>query len=511
MIISIQHKTDHSTCRSCKLFRKDSNELRAGFGVRIVARVVGWLLFGVAIASAQLHAQLAYDHTSFLNGFASDSTIWTRSYADIQTTPPAFLGQRIILRTSGYPNVDSLKRYSGQVNDIAAYLAQGGQHVLVAHSLGSLVSRGTYIDNPGIRSDVAAIVTLTAPHQGAPLADNFVLLRNFLRDMQRRIDDAKTAIAIEAAVLTNVFSMFFPGKRTTGLGPSVVAFLVINTLNTPIDVSNLDQFGVAPAFRDLSPDSAAVSYLNTRYDDGAIPRANIYGTIPFRNAALRLYESARDMDADFPSLVRWRNIGQSSFSACKWIGYVTIVQWTLGRRCAYARKTLGRLDDRWAKYVNGWDANGNTRYVPFDGVVPNERSRYPTNGLAFDQPVDLVNHLNIYKTQAGLRKAGDGMLSVGMVPVGNPPPPSALTASIAGPASVRPNVNCAWQAGVSGGTPPYSYYWTKTGGFNGYDSEAVTSFSSSGTLYLQVGDANGQSSSTSKAVSVSSSNPICPL
>jgi hypothetical protein len=453
----------------------------------------------LAIASTQLHAQLTYDHTSFLNGFGSDSTVWLNSYVDLQMTPPAYLGQRVVLKTPGYPNVDSLKRYSGQVSDIAAYLTRGGQHVLVAHSLGSLVARGAYIDNPGIRPDVAAIVAITAPHQGAPLADNFVTLRSFLRDMQRRIDDAKTAIAIEAAVLTNLFSVFVPEKRTTGLGPSLIAFLLINTFNIPIDVSNLDQVGAAPAFRDLSPDSAAIVHLNATFDDGAIPRANIYGTIPFRNAALRLYESSRDMDADLPSLVRWRDIGQTAFSACKWFGYVTIVQWTLGRRCAYARKTLARLDDRWAKYVNGWDANGNTRYVPFDGVVPNERSHYPsTNGLAYESPVTLTNHLNVYKTQAGLNQVGNGMLAVLMQPVQGPPPPPTVSISISGP--TNPIIGCqdAWFASASGGVAPYTYSWTVNGSsYETYGSSELVYTPTGPRLFLTATatDANGNSGS----------------
>jgi len=497
MSISVQRQSAQSAFKFSKVF-KAPNEPRANLSrvLRRLARVL--LLF--AIASAQLHAQLSYDHTSFLNGTASDSTIWTRSYADLQTTTSAYLSQRVVLRIPGYPNVDSLKRYSGLVSDIAAYLTLGGQHVLVGHSLGSLVARGTYIDNPGIRPDVVAIVALTAPHQGTRLADNFVTLRSFLRDMQRRIDDAKTAIAIETAVLINLFSVFIPEHRATGLGPSLVAFMLINTWNIPIDVNNLNQFGAAPAVADQSPDSAAILHLNARYDDGAIPRANIYGTIPFRNAALRLLESSRDRDADFPSLVRWRNIGQSAFSACKWFGYVTIVQWTLGRRCAYARKTLARLDDRWARYVNGWDANGNTRYVPFDGVVANERSRYPTtNGLAFDQPVPLINHLNIYKTRAGLDQAANGMLQVGMERVGNPPPPPpTLTASISGPGAVNNDWYSTWFAEVSGGTPPYSYGWS--GLFYGYNSSVSGSTSASGVLILDVYDAVGAHASATKFV-----------
>jgi pimeloyl-ACP methyl ester carboxylesterase len=506
MNISISRTSNQSVCNGFNALSDATNELKTDLSGRLLWRPVVALLFALTIPSAQLHAQLVYDHTSFLNGFGSDSTIWMNSYADLQTTPPAYLGQQVVLQTPAYPNVDRYKRYSGQVGDIATYLTQGGHHVLVGHSLGSLVARGTYIDNPGIRPDMAAIVALTAPHQGAPLADNFVTLRSFLRDMQRRIDDAKTAVAIEAAVLTNVFSMFFPGKRTTGLGPSMAAFLIINNFNIPIDVSNLDQFGTAPAFADLSPDSTAITHLNAFHDDGAIPRANIYGTIPFRNAALRLYESSRDMDGDFSSLVTWRNIGQSAFSACKWIGYVTIIQWTLGRRCAYARKVLSRLDDRWVKYVNGSDANGNPRQVPFDGVVPNERSVYPsTNALAFQGVAQMTNHLNVYKTRAGLDQAVNGMFGVGMQRVGGG---TSVSGTIAGPTTVRPNVSCLWSVTGNGGTPPYSYHWVNPSDGSGQ----YYSYANSGSAFMLtvvVTDATQASTQVSKHISLSSSAPLC--
>jgi triacylglycerol esterase/lipase EstA (alpha/beta hydrolase family) len=199
MIISMQRKSDHSACTFSTSVRQAPNGHSSDLAGRVLLRLTGALIFALTVASAELHAQLIYDHTSFLNGFGSDSTIWTQTYTDLQTSTANYLSLRIILQTPSFPNVDLHKRYSGQVSDIAAYLSLGGQHVLVAHSLGSLVARGTYIDNSGVRPDVAAIVAVTAPHQGAPLADNFVLLRNFLRDMQRRIDDARVAISIEAA------------------------------------------------------------------------------------------------------------------------------------------------------------------------------------------------------------------------------------------------------------------------------------------------------------------------
>lgn len=499
MIISMQQISDRSESGLSKSIQKKPNGANADLRGRVLSRLAGSLLFAVTIASPSLQAQLAYDHTSFLNGLGLDPTVWTATYADLNTSPVSYLSQRIILKTIGLPNVDIAKRYNGQVSDIAAFLTQGGQHVLMGHSLGSLVARGAYVDNPGIRPDVAAIVAITGPHQGAPLADNFVVLRSFLRDMERRIDDAKFAIAIETAVLTNLLSVFVPGKQTTGLGPSIVAFLLINTSNIGIDVSNLDQFGAPPAVTDLSPTSAAVTHLNSSFDDGAIPRANIFGTIPFRNAPLRLLQSFQDKDADFDHMVTWRNIAQELFSSCKWFGYVTIVQWNLGRRCAYARKVLSRLDDRWVKYVNGSDANGNGRNVPFDGVVPNDHSVYPsTNGLTFNQPVNGINHLNVYKTQRGLDQVANAMARVGMQVNPNAPPPGMSSANITGPVGIDPEVATLWQGSVSGGTGGYDFQWSVDGEILQDSADPNFSYTSHTpnsqfVIQLQVTDQAGQS------------------
>ncbi len=454
---------------------------------------------------AESAAQLNYDHTTFLHGFASDSTIWNASYVGLGTSPPTYLGRSIVLNQIGYPNLDLSQRYSGQVAKLAAYLTQGGHHAIVAHSMGSLVARGTYIDNPARRPSVAAMITVTAPHQGAPLADNFVELRNFLRDMQRRIQDGIAAASVEAIVYDMVFVALVP-KQITGLGPALFGFILYKVNSSSIDLTNLDQYGAAPAFVDLSPNSTAIAHLNNSFDDGSVARANIYATIPFRNAALRLLQSSTDDDAHFPNLVRTRDKAQELFSTCKWAGYVSIVMWTAGRRCAYARKTLGRLDDRWAKYVNGWDAYGNPRFVPFDGVVPNERSHYPsTNGVAYEANVNLINHLNVYKTQAGLNQVANAMRAVRMLVVGGPPP-SVSPVTITGPSTVN-LCGGAWFAAAAGGVAPFTYSWTANGHY--YTTGSSNEFDYSPTAYgslsivATVTDANGTTGTGSKTVTVS--------
>jgi hypothetical protein len=457
-----------------------------------------------------LRAQLSYDHTTFLHGYASDSTIWTTAYADVQSAPPAYLSRGISLMYVGYPNLNNSLRYTGQVGNLVHYLRAGGQHVLVAHSLGSLVARGAYLDSTAIRPDVSAIIAVTAPHQGAPLADNFPTLRSYLRDMQRRIQDAVSGFNVANLIYDFVYVAIPLPYRLNGLGPALFGVLLWAVNGTSIDLNNIDQFGAAPAFADLSPGSPVVSHLNSRFDDGSIPRANIYAVIPFRNAALRLMKSLTDDDASYDHLVTTRNLAQEFFSSCKWAGYVIVVTWTSGRRCAYARKTLGRLDERWAKYVNGADAYGNARYVPFDGVVPNERSHYPsTNGVAFEVQVPLVNHINVYKTRSGLDQIAEAMRVLRMQQVQGPPPPSNPV-SISGASQLEVGCPGAWLASASFGTQNYSYLWTLNGQTfdTGSSNELDYTPSAEGSLNIQVTvtDSNGATGSSSKLATVTSGN-----
>jgi hypothetical protein len=86
-------------------------------------------------------------------------------------------------------------------------------------------------------------------------------------------------------------------------------------------------------------------------------------------------------------------------------------------------------------------------------------------------------------------------------------PPLPPTVSIVGHSSVRANASCSWSVSVSG-TSPFTYYWTKDGGYIGSGSEVTTSFAVSGTLYVQVWNANG-SAYDSKSITVSPSAPEC--
>lgn len=469
-------------------------------------------LGAIGVSARPLPAQLSYSNTTFLNGFASDSTIWDTRYADLpNTSPPGYLWNTVVLHAVGNPNVKDSLVFDQQVARIVPQIPSGTRHVLVGHSLGSLIARGLYIDYPALQPRIAGIVAVTAPHQGAPLADNVVTVRRFLVDVQRRVNDAVNAAKVVPSVFIFMTTSPFFGLK---VGPiaGIVAFIVpqIFIHNSNITLDSLYKLETVPALRDLKPASTTVQRLNAGVADGAIPHANIYGWISPRNAALRIGQSLQDKDAEFKDVVSKRNWAVAMFKACKVMGYATIVMSKRARQCAYGVKVLGRIDDRWALYVNGTDAYGRVKQIGNDGVVPNERSRYPvTTSLAYDMRVDHINHMNVYKTRKGLDAVADGMIRIGMIRSGSappPPPPSGVAVSISGPSTVN-LCGGTWFANASNGVAPFSYSWKigtatyNTGTTNSLDY-APSSYGSF-TITATATDSQGKSGSGSMTVTVS--------
>jgi pimeloyl-ACP methyl ester carboxylesterase len=441
-------------------------------------------------------AQLQYDGTTFLNGFASDSLIWESGAYGLQgTTPVNYMGQSILLRAVANPNVSKFFTYSQQTESVAPTIAAGGQLVLVGHSLGSLIARGLYISKPETRPHIAGIVAIAAPHEGTRLADNADEAVRFFADVQRRVNDGIFAIQIEAGVAV-VLGYFAPQPLH-----SIIVDIALYVLNAAsgqsISLGDLVSLPKVPALADLKPEAATIQMLTSHFEDASLPRANIYGRIPFEHAAFRIMLSSQGKDNEYAATVDSYNKALTAFKVCKYIGYATIVLGGQGRACAYARIVLKRIDERWVKYVNGSDAFGNPRYVPFDGIVANERSRYPSpNAVAYDIGVNGANHQNIYNTHSGLDQVTEGMRRMGMVQIGGPP--VTLTVSISGPDIVNTDWYSTWSAEVSGGTAPYTYSWS--GLFYGSGASISGTTSTGGDLILDVYDAVGGHGTFTKTV-----------
>lgn len=475
---------------------------------RIAARAI-LLLVLVLRPPGLVGAQtLAYDHTTFLNGFASDSGIWTLGYRDLGwLTPPAYLKSTVDLRTVGMPNLHEDSTYLGDVGLLGRYLAPGGKHVLVGHSLGGLVARGTYIRRGDLRPAYAGIITIAPPHQGALLADSSFRVEQLLADTQRRVNGGVSAVQMEVWVATLFLSTVSPSYQ--GL-----YFKIATKLHRTLDQNRLsiDNFlGIAqsPSLPDLRTTSAAIAELNANTTDAAVPRANLKGTIPVRNAVLRLKQSAERADEKYDETVRGRNIGLSVFKACRAVGYGTIVLSLQARKCGWAIKVMERIDNKWAGFAKGFRTitpYGIQLRVPvegaFDGVVPNARSVYPgLTDLSADLPaIDLTNHFNIYNTRRGLDQLATAMFKVGMqrpAPVSTAGP---LAATISGPNPVKSGYYQTYSANTAGGTTPYRYQWS--GLLSGTGSSVRAMMTTSGTLKLDVWDAAGQHVSTSIYIDV---------
>lgn len=270
------------------------------------------------------------------------------------------------------------------------------------------------------------------------------------------------------------------------------------------------------ALKDLKVGSPTINSLNA-YTDAQPTRANVYGTIPYQNAAFRVGLSAEGKDADFDDFVKDRNLLVTVFQTCKFVGYITIVGHAMGRSCSFGRKMLRRVDDRWSRYTTMIETSGPNYQKPFDGLVPNERSVYP--GLSFSDgrlnfQANMVNHVNVTYSATGVQQIANAMAAIGMQ--AKQTPPSTLSVSIAGATQIQPGATCTWDAPTSGGNPPYSYQWTASqmAPSYGYDvnftaSKDAGSFATSWPLKVVVTDAVGATRDAEVTVYETASAGVC--
>jgi hypothetical protein len=92
-------------------------------------------------------------------------------------------------------------------------------------------------------------------------------------------------------------------------------------------------------------------------------------------------------------------------------------------------------------------------------------------------------------------------------PANDPPTPTALSATIAGPSQTPPAAWCVWSAQISGGRAPYTFTWN-LGRSRGSWTEYTTP-QSDFTMQVNVTDVDGRTASNILPVSVYSGAPSC--
>jgi len=403
------------------------------------------------------------------------------------------------------------------------FLAQSendsGPHVLVAHSAGGLVERYFYGANATLRSNIAGIVTISTPHQGAILADNAAVATAFLFDAQKRFNNALVAIdkdgtlmvfiaGISLGALTGFIGGFGPGIAV-GWGVLAGGFKVLEKIPTDSVTFATDavQLTEAPAIRDLKTTSSLISSLNsTTYKQDStndLPRVNVRSYVSPLHGLLRL---SADLSNQSPSVfVSKKNQFVAVLRTCRVLGGGFIPD-TPGRTCGWALRVAGRLDERWARYTGG------SATALSDGVVATARTNYP--GLASTaqtnfQPIPDVSHLQTTRDPRTMRPVIDGMFLIGMERQARPTSgnPGYVTPSVTvyGPHLVRPGSTCAWLALPAGIGMPQTISWTGPGTTGEGGERTVTSTAGYFTLQATV---NGVSSS-SFVVEIGPEAPIC--
>jgi hypothetical protein len=377
----------------------------------------------------------------------------------------------------------------------------------LAHSIGGLVSR-QHIQARGSGSSIDRLATIGTAHGALPFATNALNgnVGAWAQEINYAIGDPiyfysnwdpdwwwAEPIGLESAAGNmRRFGDFVPFAVLNGLGVGAIY---------PVNYDLRPGNGFLADLNSSGALSVEASVLRSRVGIGTATRP--------QDAFMRLMLSNwREWTTTRWTLHRMA-LMLYAYYADHWDYYLRANAWRWDRLALYMMDfdvvwqwQIGAL--RYAVCTAGWCYG---EVYASDGLVPLSRQTYP--GATRQQTVggDIVHTQQ--KNSATTRDAFVNVLRYDFgVPENPPPQQSSLTATIIGPTNVRTNATCSWQANVSGGSPPYSYYWSKPG-YSSTDSEAMTSFSGSGTLYLQVSDAAGHIYQTSKSISASSSNPMC--
>lgn len=344
----------------------------------------------VALAAVDGRAQLAYDGTSFMHGFHDGPYRWTWHDS------PGILQRDVDLRDVDLPWLNGDASVVNQASELRNDGWLYNNRVLTALSMGGLVAREAYLQNP---ANIAGIVTAGTPHHGAPIADV----------AQRVSYSSARGLADYTSVLIDL--VYSPAS---GLGSMVFALFieVVERNLTEIIRSEIsDRFALeTPALQDLKTTSPAIARLSSTQDQA--PHASVYGVIPRRNAIFRTLYSSANMDHKFWNHMRAKNQLKSVVKACRQVLYNIIIRTSLGRLCNKSDRALGSIDGRWAAWTFG-----NTPGTASDGLIPAERTRYPGTSLSnatVNFRADGANHFDLQYHPEGTGKIVAAMLEIRM-------------------------------------------------------------------------------------------------
>jgi len=376
---------------------------------RIFLSAVGALALSLAAltplaapAAAQQPQLSGYDRTLFIHGFNDTPCRWQTFYssdcgfAKRVDAPDSIRKRNVSLKQVELPWLSSREVVATQASQLNSWFLSSGNHdVLVALSMGGVVSRYAYF-NGAPAGSVRGIVTIASPHQGAPIAQALPSVHSYVRMMFRRMDSSILGFSI----FGNVFVRYVAG---TILGEIFIHYWLDDKLELRLGSGT-------PAMQDLRLDSRTILDYKDRAD--GLPHANVYGTVDRQYAWLRLIYASKFKDDEAENAVHNLKKTRNVLKSCEKIGWFMVVTIGVARACRAAGHTIDEFDDQWRSWTNGPDGKN----ADFDGFIPNVRQRYP--GTALTSPGNFramgVNHMNIQYARAGTEQIAQAMRWIGM-------------------------------------------------------------------------------------------------
>lgn len=350
-----------------------------------------------------------YSGTVFVPGAGEDYTVWTRQHSSGQASFQAY-DAAVVLGNWLFPQaIPTNSTVAAQASSLRAYLDtfQGASNILVAHSMGGLVSREVYRQNP---AGIAGLVTIATPHYGSYTATNSQKFVSYLNATISRL--AQTGIPLgvlhgsAAPLVGNVIGGVvghFAGQRLQEYRDSVTKYIGVNQA----------------VLNDVKVYGAAVSTLQVYSGDASLPRGSVHGSIPVTNFPIRLLSSLTDSPGSpagltYSQLVWSRNLLVALLRNCKVAYYVTIVFSPWGRRCSLAKKMITRMDGQFFAWATG-QPSGGTQPRDFDGIVELSRAQYPfVNDANRKQTAFGSDHFSILFDVQGVQATTDIMRQINM-------------------------------------------------------------------------------------------------